>query len=68
MERLVNKIHIGINVSKAKLNIKYGDESSVIVIENKKQAFKSLKQYFPKDTLMAGCYCFMVLSKCKTQI
>ncbi len=49
MKQLVNKIYIGIDVSKAKLDIKYDDENPTIVIENKKQAFKSLKQYFPKD-------------------
>jgi len=31
MEQLVNKIYIGITGSKAKLDIKYDDESSAIV-------------------------------------
>lgn len=49
MEHSQTKVYIGIDVSKAKLDIKYDDNSPVISIENKKQAFKALNRYFSKD-------------------
>jgi len=50
MEQFTDKIYIiGIDVSKAKLDIKYNDDSPVLVIENKKQAFKRFNSFFPKD-------------------
>jgi transposase len=49
MEQFNDKIHIGIDISKAKLDIKYDEHQPVVTIENKKRVFKDLKQYLPKD-------------------
>jgi len=49
MEQLINKIYIGIDVSKAKLDIKYDEKSPVLTIDNDKKGFKILNQYFPSD-------------------
>lgn len=49
MEQKTYKIYIGIDVSKAKLDIKFDDDSSVVTIENTKKSFKLLNRYFPRD-------------------
>ena len=49
MEHKTYKIYIGIDVSKAKLDIKYDNDSSVISIDNNKKSFKRLNSYIGKD-------------------
>ena len=49
MEHLSDKIYIGIDVSKTKLDIKYDEHQAVMTIDNKKQAFKVLNSLVPAD-------------------
>ena len=49
MEQDAYKIYIGIDVAKAKLDIKYDDDRPVVTIENTKKSFKSLNRYFTRD-------------------
>jgi len=49
MEHLSDKIYIGIDVSKGKLDIKYDEHKAVVTIDNNKQAFKEIKSLIPKD-------------------
>ncbi|NOQ78377.1 MAG: IS110 family transposase [Gammaproteobacteria bacterium] len=49
MEQNNYKIYIGIDVSKAKLDIQYNDSGLLLTIENKPGDFKKLNSYLPKD-------------------
>jgi transposase len=50
MEQINYKIYIGIDVSKAKLDIKFDDSSSLLTINNQKGDFKKLNRCLPQDT------------------
>ncbi len=54
MEQLAYKIYIGIDVSKAKLDIKSDEKSQAFTINNQKKDFKQLNKYFPtnKQTIL----------------
>jgi len=49
MEQINYKIYIGIDVSKAKLDIKCDDSNSLLTINNQANDFKKLNHYLPKD-------------------
>ena len=49
MEQITYKVYVGIDVSKAKLDIKYDESSSLLTIANQVDDFKKLNYYFPKD-------------------
>lgn len=49
MEQINYKIYIGIDVSKAKLDIKYDDSNSLLTISNQVDDFKKLNHCFPRD-------------------
>lgn len=49
MEQTDYKIYIGIDVSKAKLDIQYEDSSPLVTISNQKGDFKRLNRYLPRD-------------------
>ena len=49
MEQNNYEVYIGIDVCKAKLDIKYDDSDSLLTIDNKPGDFKQLNRCFPKD-------------------
>jgi len=49
MEQITYKVYIGIDVSKAKLDIKYDESSTLLTITNQVDDYKKLNRYFPKD-------------------
>lgn len=49
MEQVTYKVYIGIDVSKAKLDIKCDEKSPVFTIDNQKKDFKILNKYFRSE-------------------
>ena len=49
MEQNDYKVYIGIDISKAKLDIQYDDSGLLLTIDNKPGNYKQLNKYIPKD-------------------